>query len=397
MEKSTTYVALDAHKKQHTVAMLLPGENEAEVWTVPNTARDIRRMVRRVRKRGSGEVKFCYEAGVCGFGLQRQIEAEGATCEVIAPSLIPVKPGERIKTDRRDAKKLVELFRGGLLTVVHAPDEEAEAVRDLVRCREAAQSDLQRSRQRLGKFLLRRALIYVDGRAWTQRHTRWLDGLEFTQPADTLVFGEYRMEVSRRQERVAALTVEVTAAAADGRYAEAVGWLRCFRGIDTLTAMTILVELHGFERFVEARQLMSYLGLTPSEFSSGQRQRKGGITKAGNRRVRRVLIEASWHQAKPARVSKALQQRRAGQPPWVIALADRALKRLHRRYHRLVNRGKLPAVANTAVARELVGFLWAALYLKGRAAATAQTPETAAAPPAERRVTAREFYASAAP
>ena len=210
------------------------------------------------------------------------------------------------------------------------------------------------------------------------------------------MFGEYRMEVSRRQERVAALTVEVTTAAEEGRYAEGVGWLRCFRGIDTVTAMTILVELHGFERFVEPRQLMSYLGLTPSESSSGPRQRKGGITKAGNRRVRRVLIEASWHQAKPARVSKGLQQRRAGQPAWVIALADRALHRLHRRYHRLVNRGKLPTVANTAVARELVGFLWAALYLKGRAAPTPQTRETAESPPAERRQTAREFYASPA-
>jgi len=397
MEESTTYVALDAHKKQHTVAMLLPGEKEPQVWTVQNTTRDIRRMVRRVRKRGSGEVLFCYEAGVCGFALQRQIEAAGVDCEVIAPSLIPVKPGERIKTDRRDAKKLVQLLRGGLLTAVHVPDEEAEAVRDLVRCREAAQSDLQRSRQRLGKYLLRRGLIYREGRAWTQRHTRWLDGLKFTQPADTVVYAEYRMEVSRRQERVAALTVEVTAAAADRRYAKAVGWLRCFRGIDTVTAMTILVELHSFERFVTPRQLMSYLGLTPSESSSGESERKGGITKAGNRRVRRVLTEASWHQAKPARVSKALQQRRADQPAWVIALADRALKRLHRRHHRLVNRGKLPTVANTAVARELVGFLWAVLYLKGRAAPTAPAQETAEAPPPERRATAREFYASPAP
>lgn len=372
-----THVALDAHKKEHQVAMLLPGEDQPEEWRVANTGRAITRLVRRVAKKAPGPVVFCYEAGCCGFALKRQIEAEGARCKVIAPSLTPVKPGERIKTNRRDARKLVFSDRAGLLTEVRAPDEAQEAVRDLCRAREAAQQDLTRARHRLSKFLLRRAVAYCDGRHWTQKHVAWLRQLEFAQPLDAEVFEYYRMEVEQRTARVDELTKAVARAAEQEPYREPVGWLRCLRGFDTVTAMVMVTELYGFERFRSPRELMGYLGLVPSEHSS-MKVRRGGITKTGNRRVRRMLIEAAWHQQHAVRVSKALGARRVGQPSWVIAIADRAMRRLHRRYSRLVYRGKLPTVAVTAVARELAGVVWAILWQGKVAPGAATAQETSA-------------------
>jgi transposase len=355
---------LDAHKKEHKVALLPPGSDVMEEWVVKNQVREIKRMVKRLRRRFSGPIIFCYEAGVCGFALQRQIisAADKVQCQVIAPSLVPVKPGERVKTDRRDARKLVQLFRAGLLTEVHPPDEEEEAVRDLCRCRQAAQEDLGRIRQQLLKFLLRRAFIYHEGSHWTEKHLRWLGGLKFEQVVDQEIFTSYLTEMDHRRDRVKVLDQSLAEVAQQEPYKEPVGRLRCFRGIDTVTALTIVAELHGFERFTSPRQLMSYLGLTPSEHSSGDQQRQGGITKAGNSRVRRLLTEASWHQRHRPTVSKALRQRRAGQPPWVIAIADRAQQRLHRRYLRLLHKGKPPGKAVIAVARELAGFIWSVLY-----------------------------------
>ena len=364
MKDSITYVALDAHKKEHKVAILLPGSDTIEEWVVKNQSREIKRMVKRIRKRVFGPIRFCYEAGVCGFALQRQITsaAENIQCLVIAPSLVPVKPGERIKTDRRDARKLVQLLRAGLLTEVHPPNEQEEAVRDLCRCRQAAQEDLLRARHQLLKFLLRRAFIYQEGGHWTEKHLRWLRGLKFDQAVDQEVFTYYLTELEHRRDRVKALDQSLAEVAQQEPYQEPVGWLRCFRGIDTVTALTIVAELHGFERFTSPRQLMSYLGLTPSEDSSGDNQRQGAITKAGNSRVRRLLIEASWNQRYLPTVSKTLRKRREGQPQWVVEIADRAQQRLHRRYMRLIHKGKTPGKAVTAVARELVGFIWSVLY-----------------------------------
>lgn len=366
MDNSTTYVALDAHKKEHKVAMLAPGSDIAEEWVVKNQPQEIKRMVKRIRRRSSGPIVFCYEAGVCGFALQRQIAsiAENIKCQVIAPSLIPVKPGERIKTDRRDARKLVQLLCAGLLTEVHPPNEQEEAVRDLCRCREAAHKDLMRVRHQLLKFLLRRAVIYREGNHWTNKHMRWLRSLEFDQIVDQAVFNSYLVELEHRMDRLKVLGQILADVAGQEPYKEPVGWLRCFRGIDTITALTIVAELHGFERFTSPRRLMSYLGLTPSENSSGDRQRQGAITKAGNRRVRRMLIEASWHQRHLPIVSKTLRKRREGQPQWVIDIADRAQRRLHRRYLRLLHKDKTPSKAVTAVARELAGFIWSVLYMQ---------------------------------
>jgi len=324
-----------------------------------------------VRDADGREVRSCYEAGPCGYALQRQIEAEGPViCEVIAPALIPRKPGERIKTDRRDARKLAELLRAGLLTEVQAPTPTQEAVRDLCRAREDAKEDLLRCRHRLGKMLLRRGLVYSGGKkAWTQAHRTWLHSLKFDHATDQTVLSDYLLAIEQVEQRIQTLEQQLTAAAESEALRAPVGWLRCFRGIDTVTAVTLVAELHGIERFTSPRELMAYVGLVPSEYSSSERTRRGGITKAGNSHARRVLIEASWHYRHPSRVGMALQQRRTGQPTAVIAIADKAQQRLYRRQRHLVARGKKPTQAVVACARELTGFIWAALLHDRRAPA----------------------------
>ena len=403
MHDSITYVALDAHKNEHSVAALLPGTDAPEQWTVKNAPRELKRMIRRLRKRTDGLLRFCYEAGVCGFTLRRQILAadEKVECMVVAPSLIPMRPGSRIKTDRRDARKLAWLLRAGLLTEVRPPNPREEAARDLCRCRHGAKVDQVRARHQLLKFLLRRGRVYQGGSHWTQRHLAWLRSLRFDQPLDQEVFAEYVAELDHRTQRMATLDRRLTALSQEDPYREPVAWLRCFRGIETVTALTIVTELHGFGRFGSPRELMSYLGLTPSEFSSGDSHRQGGITKAGNGRVRRLLVEASWHQCNVPITSKALAKRRQGQPAAVVGIAQRAQKRLHQRYWRLVNRGKAPTKAVTAVARELSGFLWSVLFPPSVAAAVTDTPGRERAAPAAkrgkkaaRRQTAREFLAT---
>lgn len=364
MQKASTHVGLDVHQKEIAVAMLRGGEERAVEWVVANERGSVRRLARKLERVSEGDVVCAYEAGPCGYALQRQLKEEGLGCVVVAPSLIPRKPGERVKTDRRDARKLAELLRAGLLTEVHCPSSEEEAVRDLCRCREDILEDRQRARHRLGKMLLRRGLRYGLGKPWTQRHRRWLWSVRFEHEADRLTLENYLIAVEHLELRLQALDEQLAALAQRDPYREPVGWLRCFQGIDTLTAITLLVELHDFRRFRGPRQLMAYLGLVPSESSSGELQRRGGLTKAGNRHARRVLIESAWHYRHRPGVPVALRRRRQGQPPEIIALADRAHQRLHRRYHRLVvGKGKPTPKVIAALARELAGFLWAALYL----------------------------------
>lgn len=365
MENAITWVGLDAHKKFIQVAMRRPGD-ELEEWRVPYTAKDVERLARKLVQKARGEVRCCYEAGAVGFTLKRRLEATkgkaGLSVAVIAPSLIPKKPGDRVKTDRRDARKLCELHRAGLLTEVHPPSEAEESVRDLCRARYAAKQDLHAARHRLSKLLLRRGRIYAAGKAWTQKHRQWLNGLSFEDPVDRVVFENYMLAIEQIEARIDSLDRALAEAAASAPYAEPVGWLRCFRGIDTVTAITLLAEIHDFRRFEHPRQLMSYLGLTPSEHTSGGDPNRGGITKAGNSRVRRMLIEAAWHYRHRPAVGVALRKRREGQPPAVIAIADKAQQRLNRRYHKLtLGSRKPPTKAVVAVARELVGFIWAAL------------------------------------
>ena len=362
MGEGITFVGLDAHKASISVAMLLPNAVTPIEWQLPNEASAVRRMIRRIEREAPGEVRSCYEAGPCGYALQRQIAESGdASCMVVAPSLIPRKAGERIKTDRRDARKLASLFRAGLLTEVQPPSARDEAVRDLCRAREDARDDLMRCRHRLLKLLLRRGLVYSGLTNWRRAHRLWLDAVRFEDRVDQAVFEDYLLAIDHLVDRLEALSQKLEELSHEAPYAEPVAALRCFRGIDTLTAITIVAELHTFGRFTSPRGLMAFLGLVPSEHSSGARKRQGAITKAGNSHVRRVLVEAAWnYRHRPG--TAALKKRREGQSPRVIAIADRAMNRLYRRYARMTS-ARVPAPkAVVAVARELVGFIWAVLY-----------------------------------
>jgi transposase len=359
MKQDITHVALDDSKRTVVAGILRPRAKEPELRTIPNEPRHLRRFFERLKR--EGRVAACYEAGPSGYDLYRQLTALGVPCQVIAPALTPRKPGDRIKTDRRDAAKLARLFRAGELTPIRVPDEAQEAVRDLLRCREDVQEDLLRWRHRLVKFLARHGRVYREGRNWTQRHWAWLRSQRFLLPALERTYQEYRVTVEQLLARVADLDRELAALAETAPYREPVGWLRCFRGIDTLGALTVLLEIGDFSRFPSAPELMAYLGLVPSETSTGDRERRGSITKAGNTHARRILVEACWHYRHPPRIGPALARRSEGQPPAVRAQAWRAQQRLHKRYRHLVGHGKRPPVAVVACARELAGFLWATL------------------------------------
>ena len=360
MKNVTTHVGIDAHKKDLFVARLIGNEKTPVTWQLANEPRAVHRLVRKLERETPGPIRVFYEAGPCGYALQRQVTRSRVRCEVVAPVLIPRKPGERVKTNRRDARKLAELGRAGLLTVVQPPTPADEAVRDLARARDDAREDLQRCRHRLGKLLLRRGLHYV-GKNWTQAHHRWVDSLTWSHAAERAVVEDYQLAIDHTQARLLELDARLAELAEQAPYRESVGWLRCFRGIDTLTAMLILAELHDFRRFGSARALMAFLGLVPGEDSSGEKHRRGRITKMGNALVRRILVEASWHYQHRPGVGRALRARRTGQPARVIAIADKAQQRLCRRFRRMLAEHKPAPKVAVAVARELAGFLWAAL------------------------------------
>lgn len=359
MNEPITYVGIDAHKRELHIAMLVGHSVTPVTWKVANEPRAIERLRRQVDREAPGCVEVCYEAGPCGYVLQRQLNRGRMRCVVIAPALVPRKPGERIKTDRRDARKLAELHRAGLLTEVRPPTPAAEAVRDLARARDDAREDLMRCRHRLGKLLLRRGLHY-SGRHWMRGHRQWIASVTWEHAAERAVVEDYLLAIDQVGARLGTLDAHLTDIAQSEPYREPVGWLRCFRGIDTLTAIMILAELYDFQRFPAPRALMGYLGAVPSEDSSGERHRRGSITKMGNALVRRLLVEAAWHYQHRPGVSRVLARRREGQPARVIAIADKAQQRLCRRFRHLARRKDGPVVA-VAVARELAGFLWAAL------------------------------------
>jgi transposase len=360
MKNVTTYVGVDAHKKDLFVAMLVGTAAAPVTWQLANEPNAVRRLVKKLEREAPGPVHVCYEAGPCGYALQRQMTTPRVNCQVIAPALIPRKPGERIKTNRRDARKLAELHRAGLLTEVQPPTPEDEAVRDLARARDDAREDLQRSRHRLGKLLLRRGLHH-SGRNWTRAHRQWIDSLTWTHAAERSVVEDYLLAIDHTEARLRELDARLAEIAEGEPYREPVGWLRCFRGIDTLTAMLILAELHDFRRFASAPALMAYLGLVPGEDSSGDKHRRGRITRTGNALVRRLLVETAWHYQHRPSVGVVLTRRRKGQPGRVIAIADKAQQRLCRRFRKLAAAHKPAPKIAVAIARELAGFLWAAL------------------------------------
>jgi transposase len=357
---STPLIAFDQHAATTVAAVLLPGQRTPALHSLTSDTPTILRFVKRIQRQGA--VQCCYEAGPCGFELQRALTTHGIGCDVIAPALIPRRPGDRIKTDRRDAGHLAVLYRAGALTAIHIPTEQEEAARDLLRCREDIRADLLRARHRLSKFLLRHGRRFTGTKkAWSNRHEVWLRAQTWSLPALDQTHRAYLRAVDEIVARLQDVERELRALLDLAPLRERVQRLRCFRGIDDLTALTIAAELGDARRFGTAPSTMAYVGLVPSEHSSGTKRAQGGITKTGNAHLRRVLVESAWHYRHHPFVGAALRARQRGAPADVIARAWTAQQRLHRRYARLAARGKPKQHIVTAVARELTGFIWAAL------------------------------------
>src|SRR6202163_1028636 len=354
------YVAFDTSKLRNAVAIADAGR-AGEVrflGEIENTAAAVAKLVRKLAAK-YGRLHVCYEAGPTGYGLYRQIKSLGHACMVVAPSLIPKKPGERVKTNRRDALSLVKQLRAGDLTAVWVPDASHEAMRDLTRARETAVEDLRRKRQQVSAFLLRQGLHYPGERAWTKTHRSWLASQKLEYAEQRIAFEEMLLAMRQAQERIERLERVIRAAVPDWSLAEVVTALMAMRGIDFISATTFLAEIGDLSRFQTPRELMAYLGLVPSEASTGEWVKRGSITKTGNRRARRILVECSWSYQHPPRVGKEKQERVAAAPPAVREIAWKAQCRLSGRYRALIRRGKLKTVAVTAVARELSAFIWA--------------------------------------
>jgi len=359
MQEFSKYVGLDTHKDTIAVAVAEAVGGKARYYgEIPNTPEAVAKLARKLSPDGE-VVSFCYEAGPCGYGIYRQLTSMGHACEVVAPSLIPTKAGDRVKTDRRDGESLARLHRAGELTPVWVPDEAREAMRDLTRCREDMKAMERRARQRLSAFLLRHGKVYTGKSKWTQAHWRWLERVKFERAVQQIVFEEYVDALKQAQARVAGLEEEMRQALADWQLGPVVEALMALRGVKLITAMTVIAELGDISRFDSPRQLMAHLGLVPSEYSSGKSRRRGGITKTGNGHVRRVLVEAAWCYRFQARKTAHLQRRAEKAGEAVQAIAWKAQKRLCRRYRHLMARGKLKVQVCTAIARELAGFIWA--------------------------------------
>jgi transposase len=356
----TVFVGLDTSKMKISVALAEEGRQGeirffGDIDSAPDT---VKRFIAKLSTKYS-KLSFCYEAGPTGYGLYRLIRELGHECTVIAPSLIPKKPGEHVKTNRRDAITLARLYRAGELTPIWVPDPDHEAIRDLVRAREAAMEDLREKRQHLQSFLLRHGMIYAGRRPWTKVHGRWLAALIFDHPVHYLVLREYRQAIEDAETRLERLMRHVTELAPSWSMAPVVEAYQAMRGVALLTAITFVAEIGDIRRFETPKQLMAYLGLVPSERSTGDRVRRGGITKAGNASARRVLIEGAWTYRYPARVSRPLEVRQEGLPEIVRSIAWKAQIRLCARYRRLIAAGKRQTLVTTAIAREMAAFLWA--------------------------------------
>jgi transposase len=351
---------LDVHKETIAVAVAQSGREEPEYrGEIAHTAQAIARLLQKLSPVGE-VLEVCYEAGPCGYGLYRELVARGHRCTVVAPALIPRKAGVRLKTDRRDAVLLARLHRAGELTAVWVPDEEQEAIRDLSRAREDMKGIERTARQRLGAFLLRHGQVYRDGASrWTQRHWRWLEAVRMPSAVQQLVLQEYIEAVKEAQRRVAGLETQMREALAGWSLRPVVEGLMALRGVSLIAAMTLLAELGDLSRFDSPRQLMGYLGLIPSEHSSGGSRRLGGITRTGNGHARRLMVEAAWSYRFPARKTRGIEQRAEQTSAAVQAIAWAAQQRLCGRYQALLQAGKQTQQVTTAVARELAGFLWA--------------------------------------
>lgn len=353
--ENVRFVGLDVHADSIAIAVADPGRAEPQQLAV--MPHDIARLIRRLR--GLGKVKCCYEAGPTGFGMQRALAKAGIDCVVIAPSLVPSRSGDHIKTDRRDAVKLARFLRSGDLTEVHVPSAETEAIRDLERARDDAKKAERVARHQLGKFLFRHGRRYEGKTSWTQKHLDWIRSQRFEHEAQQRVLEDYLHAVEVQTERVASLTKSLLELTEKWSKLPLVKALQAFRGISSVSAIVIAAELDDLTRFATAPKLMGYLGLVPSEHSSGESQRRGRITRAGNGHVRKILTEAAWaYRFRPAK-SRLIRERSRGVSPQVEQLAWRAQERLCGRYRKMSGRGKNKQQTITAVARELAGFIWA--------------------------------------
>jgi transposase len=355
------FIGLDVHAETIAVAVAEPTGEVRSIGVIPNRSDAIHRLMKKLGP--LGQLRVCYEAGPTGYVVYWQLTALGVRCEVVAPTLVPVKAGDRVKTDRRDAEKLARSYRAGDLTPVWVPDASHEALRDLVRAREAAKKDQLRARHRLGKFLLRHGRRPAERMTpWTQRHLTWIkQAVHFEQPAQEATLLDYLHEVEHMTERVERLerAIDDALVAAPPRMRAVVEALQALRGIAKISAATIVAEVGELSRFERAPQLMGYCGMGARENSTGERHRRGGITKTGNAHLRRVVVEAAWAYRHRPSVAGALRKRQATLSPEVRAIAWKAQHRLHTRYRRLLGRSKSPQNVVTAIGRELLGFIWA--------------------------------------
>ena len=361
MPKNMRYVGFDVHAETIAVAVAEPDGSVRDLGVIRHRPEAVRKLVAKLGP--AAQLRVCYEAGPTGYPLYWHLTALGVHCDVIAPSLVPTKAGDRVKTDRKDAARLARCYRAGDLTAIWVPDAATEALRDLVRAREVAKQDQLRARHRVSKFLLRHGCPRPEGlRAWTARHAQWLAGVSFDLPTLQVVFEDYRANLALLADRIARLERAIAAALPTLAPAQQalVGALATLRGVRAVTAATVVSELGTLRRFARARHLMGYAGLVPREHSSGRGVHRGAITKTGNAHLRRVLVEAAWaYRHRPNLTSAVLQLRQQAQPLPVVAIATRAQRRLCARYHRLTQLGKPPLAVATTIARELLGFIWA--------------------------------------
>ena len=361
--RSIIYVGMDVHKESITLAVLpTSAKTPTRLERLPNDAPRLKRFVDRLAR--DGEVRVCYEASGAGYVLHRALKEWGYACDVIAPSLIPKRPGVQRKHDKRDATELARLYRAGELTPVRIPTEAEERVRDLVRCRETFQRELLKSRHYVLKFLARRGFVYRDGAHWSRGHMTWLHAFAARETPliaeDAIIFREYLALLEYKLARRTELDTRIEALALTPPFATPTAWLQCFRGLKAHSAMVLTTEIVDWRRFESPRQLMAYLGFVPREHSSGDRERRGGITKAGNSHCRHVLLQAAWSYRHPPQIGTSLKARQRGQPAAVVAHAWKAQHRLHKRYQQIAHR-RPPQIAVVAIARELIGFLWSVM------------------------------------
>jgi len=353
MENSLVYIAMDVHKESITMAMLMEGSNAVVTEKLPNHDEKIRRFLKRVSKHG--EIRACYEASSCGYALWRKLNRWGYHCDVIAPSMVPKSPGDKIKTDRRDASALVKLYRANMLSTVAVPTYKREQDRAPVRLHDQKSKDVKRNKQRILKFTGARGFVY-EGKNWSPSHRAWLKSLPLSEK-ERFILDEYLTSLEYEESRLGEADRQIIELSLKSSYKEKVERLKTLKGINQLSAMVLLTEVGDFARFKTPRELMAYTGLTPSEDSSGEKRRQGKAGYGGNRYLRFTLVEAAWHYRHRPSIGKNLKKRQEGQPAKVTAYSLKAQKRLYKKYWK-VSFAKSNQVAAVAVARELTGFIW---------------------------------------